>query len=71
MNPQSGGIGYAGAAQFDAHEVAQCLRVIDRVFDCFIGQAVPLLYEVHAKLTSLGTVKFILALRCAVFIHNA
>ena len=46
---QGGGVGYAGAAQVDAHEVAQCLGVVDRVFDCFVGQAVPLLDEVHAQ----------------------
>ena len=46
---QGGGIGYAGAAQINAHEVAQCSRVIDRVFHCFIGQTVPLLHEVHAQ----------------------
>jgi len=45
---QRGGIGHALLAQVNVHKVAQCLRVVDRVFDRFIGQSVPLLYEVHA-----------------------
>lgn len=46
---QRGGIGYALPDQVDIHEVAQCLRVLDRVFHRFIGQTVPLLHEIHAQ----------------------
>ena len=37
------------ATQIKSHEGAQCLRVVHRIFHCFIGLAVPRLYEVHAQ----------------------
>ena len=36
-------------AQVDAHEIAQCLGVVDRVFHRFICQAILLLHKVHAQ----------------------
>ena len=35
--------------QVDTHEVAQRLTVVDRVFQGLVGQAVPLLQQVHAQ----------------------
>jgi hypothetical protein len=46
---QRGGIGHRLSRQVDAHEVPQRLAVVDRILEGFIGQAVPLLEQVHAK----------------------
>jgi len=37
------------ARQVDAHEIAQRLAVVDRIFQRLVGQAVPLLQQVHAQ----------------------
>ena len=46
---QRGGIGRRFARQVDAHEVAQCLAVVQGIFQCLVCQAVPLLETVHAQ----------------------
>ena len=46
---QRGGVGHRLARQVNAHEVAQRLAVVQRIFQRLVGQAVPLLQTVHAQ----------------------
>lgn len=46
---QRRGVRHRLARQVDAHEVAQGLAVVQRVFQRLVGQAVPLLQAVHAQ----------------------
>ncbi len=46
---QGGGVGHDCTRQVDAHKLAQRLAVGDGVFQALIGQAVPLLQEIHPQ----------------------
>ena len=46
---QRRGVGHLLPRQVDAHEVAHRLAVVDRIFQAFVAQAVPLLQKVHAQ----------------------
>ena len=46
---QRGGVRHAFGTQVNAGKPAQGLAVVDRVFESFVGQAIPLLEEIHPQ----------------------
>jgi hypothetical protein len=46
---ERGGIGHPLRGQIHAREPAQRLAVVERVFERFVGQAIPLLEEIHPQ----------------------
>ena len=46
--PQRGGVGHPLGLEIKAGETLQCLAVVERVFEGFVGPAIPVLEEIDA-----------------------